>query len=196
MKVRNLLLPSGILLAAGLLAGCASTTSSTDGGPMDSEGGTGYEMDDGTGTDGYTRGIGGGDGISGGAYDGDGDAAARGDRNATAPPAETVLYFDYDSSSVRAEYAEVLAEHSRYIMGRGVISVRLEGHADERGSREYNIGLGERRAQAVRQALLSLGVPAARLQTVSFGEERPVAFSHDEAAWSANRRVEIVYGTR
>ena len=93
-------------------------------------------------------------------------------------------------------HAELLAAHANYIRSNGVLSVRLEGHADERGSREYNIGLGERRAQAVRQALLSLRVPPTRLVTVSYGEERPVAFGHDEASWEANRRVEIVYGSR
>jgi peptidoglycan-associated lipoprotein len=71
--------------------------------------------------------------------------------------------------------------------------VRLEGHTDERGSREYNIGLGERRAQSVRRALLLQGASDAQLSTVSYGEERPAVAGHDEAAWSKNRRVEIVY---
>ena len=73
------------------------------------------------------------------------------------------------------------------------ISVRLEGHADERGSREYNIGLGERRAQTVRRMLLIQGASAAQISTVSFGEERPAAFGNDEDAWAQNRRVEIKY---
>jgi peptidoglycan-associated lipoprotein len=73
------------------------------------------------------------------------------------------------------------------------ISVRLEGHADERGSREYNIGLGERRAQTVRRMLLIQGASTAQISTVSFGEERPAAFGNDEDSWSQNRRVEIKY---
>jgi peptidoglycan-associated lipoprotein len=73
------------------------------------------------------------------------------------------------------------------------LSVRLEGHADERGSREYNIGLGERRAQAVRRVLLIQGASASQISTVSFGEERPAAFGSDEGAWAQNRRVEVKY---
>jgi peptidoglycan-associated lipoprotein len=73
------------------------------------------------------------------------------------------------------------------------LSVRLEGHADERGSREYNIGLGERRAQAVRQVLMLQGVPATQITTVSYGEERPAVAGSSEEAWERNRRVEIVY---
>jgi peptidoglycan-associated lipoprotein len=73
------------------------------------------------------------------------------------------------------------------------VKVRLEGHCDERGTREYNIGLGDRRGQAVRRLLMFQGVPAGQIVTVSYGEERPAADGHDEAAWSQNRRVELVY---
>lgn len=185
------------LLAAALLVGCAGTS----GGGMTDAGSAadvvGGNDGAGTGERGYTRGVGDGSGVSGGAWDGGAEGGMGMDAGgAGSPPTDTVLYFDYDSSSVRADYAELLAAHARYILDNGVISVRLEGHADERGSREYNIGLGERRAQAIRQALISLRVPPARLQTVSYGEERPVAFGHDESSWAANRRVEIVYGSR
>lgn len=102
------------------------------------------------------------------------------------------IYFDFDSYEVRAEDAVIVNRHSIQILDSSA-SVRLEGHADERGSREYNIGLGERRAQAVRRMLMIQGVPASRISTVSFGEERPAAFGSDEASWSQNRRVEIQY---
>ena len=102
------------------------------------------------------------------------------------------IYFDFDSYEVRAEDADIVNRHSIQILDSGA-SVRLEGHADERGSREYNIGLGERRAQAVRRMLMIQGVPASRISTVSFGEERPAAFGSDEASWAQNRRVEIQY---
>lgn len=106
---------------------------------------------------------------------------------------QRVIYFDFDKSIVRAEYRQVIAAHARYFQTNGNVRVRLEGHADERGTREYNIGLGERRAQAVRQMLLLGGTSAGQVQTVSYGEERPAVRGEDEAAWSQNRRVEIVY---
>jgi peptidoglycan-associated lipoprotein len=104
----------------------------------------------------------------------------------------TIIFFDFDSYEVRPDDADVVGRHSIQIMDSGA-SVRLEGHADERGSREYNIGLGERRAQAVRRMLMIQGVPAARISTVSFGEERPADLGNDEAAYAQNRRVVINY---
>lgn len=104
-----------------------------------------------------------------------------------------VIYFEFDSSVVKSEYQEILAAHAEYIAGHPDIAVVLEGHADERGSREYNIALGERRAKAVQQLLTLQGVAHKQLQVISFGEERPVALGHDESAWSLNRRVELLY---
>jgi peptidoglycan-associated lipoprotein len=104
-----------------------------------------------------------------------------------------VVYFDLDRADIRADSQAVITAHARYLAGASSQKVRLEGHADERGSREYNIGLGERRAQAVRRALLLLGVAESQLATVSYGEERPAAAGSDEQAYSLNRRVEIVY---
>lgn len=107
--------------------------------------------------------------------------------------AKRVIYFDFDSSVVKSEYQPVLAAHAEYIAGHPDITVVLEGHTDERGSREYNIALGERRAKAVQQLLTVQGVAQKQLQVISFGEERPVALGHDESAWSLNRRVELLY---
>ena len=104
-----------------------------------------------------------------------------------------VIYFEFDSSEIRSEFNGMLATHARYLASSPDVSIRLEGHADERGSREYNIGLGERRAQAVRQLLMLQGVSTAQVSTVSYGEERPAAFGSDEASYSQNRRVELVY---
>jgi peptidoglycan-associated lipoprotein len=87
----------------------------------------------------------------------------------------------------------MLSAHARYLASDPNLSIRLEGHTDERGSREYNIGLGENRAQSVRQILLLQGVSAAQLSTVSYGEERPAAFGSDEESYGLNRRVELVY---
>ncbi|HEY4645097.1 MAG TPA: peptidoglycan-associated lipoprotein Pal [Steroidobacteraceae bacterium] len=108
--------------------------------------------------------------------------------------AQRVIYFDFDNADIRPEYREVLANHAQYAATNPSMKVRLEGHADERGSREYNIGLGERRAQAVRRALMLQGTGDAQLVTVSYGEERPAESGSDEAAWAKNRRVELVYG--
>ena len=105
----------------------------------------------------------------------------------------TVVYFDYDQSDIRPEFLSMISAHAARLAGGRSVAVRLEGHADERGSREYNIGLGERRAQAVRRALMLQGVSASQVRTVSYGEERPAAFGHDDSSWAQNRRVEIVY---
>jgi peptidoglycan-associated lipoprotein len=105
-----------------------------------------------------------------------------------------VIYFGYDESEVDADSASVLEAHGEYLASNPSLTVRLEGHGDERGSREYNIGLGERRAQSVRQVLLLQGVGSVQLSTVSYGEERPAVLGSDEEAWSLNRRVELVYG--
>lgn len=109
--------------------------------------------------------------------------------------AKRTVYFDFDSSEIRGEGTEIVAAHAKHLAATPAARVRLEGHTDERGSREYNIGLGERRAQAVRRALLLQGATDAQLSTVSYGEERPAAAGSDEAAWTKNRRVEIVYTT-
>lgn len=107
--------------------------------------------------------------------------------------ATRVVYFDFDSSEIKGAGTDVVAAHAKYLASHSGTRVRLEGHTDERGSREYNIGLGERRAQAVRRALLLQGATDAQLSTVSYGEERPAVPGHDETAWAKNRRVEIVY---
>lgn len=105
----------------------------------------------------------------------------------------TIIYFDFDSSEVRAQDQDIVAAHAIALNESSFKKVRLEGHADERGSREYNIGLGERRAQAVRQLLMIQGVNASQIQTVSFGEERPESMGSSESDYARNRRVEIKY---
>jgi peptidoglycan-associated lipoprotein len=106
---------------------------------------------------------------------------------------KSIVYFDFDSSEIRPEYVSVVAAHAGYLVKFPSARVRLEGHTDERGSREYNIGLGERRAQAVRRALMLQGVADAQITTVSYGEERPAVEGTDESAHAQNRRVELVH---
>jgi peptidoglycan-associated lipoprotein len=109
--------------------------------------------------------------------------------------AKRVIYFDFDSSEIKGEGTDIVGAHAKYLANNPMARVRLEGHTDDRGSREYNIGLGERRAQSVRRALLLQGATEAQISTVSYGAERPAVAGHDEAAWAKNRRVEVVYLT-
>lgn len=104
-----------------------------------------------------------------------------------------VIYFELDSADVRAEDRELVRAHADYLVARPDRRLRLEGHADERGTREYNVALGQRRADAVRSLLQLYGVPPRQLSTLSYGEEYPADFGHNERAWSRNRRVELVY---
>jgi peptidoglycan-associated lipoprotein len=125
-------------------------------------------------------------------------AAVAGDDSAIGGPragllGRRVVYFDYDRAEIRADGTEIVAAHAKYLASNPGTHIRLEGHTDERGTREYNIGLGERRAQAVRRAMLLQGAAEGQITTVSYGEERPAAAGSDESAWALNRRVEIVY---
>ena len=106
---------------------------------------------------------------------------------------QLVVYFDYDQADIKPEFNALLQAHGQFLAQNTGMTLRLEGHADERGSREYNIGLGERRAQAVRRVLMLQGAQATQLTTVSYGEERPAQTGSDEESWRLNRRVELVY---
>jgi peptidoglycan-associated lipoprotein len=105
-----------------------------------------------------------------------------------------VIYFDFDRSDIRPEYAALVNAHAKFLSASSNIKIRIEGHTDERGSREYNIALAERRAQAVRLALTLQGAGDPQLTTVSYGEERPAVAGGDDASYEKNRRVELVYG--
>lgn len=101
------------------------------------------------------------------------------------------VYFEFDSSNIRPEDYPVLDAHATRLAGGK--SVVIEGHCDERGTREYNLALGERRANAVRRYLMSRGVSSSQIEVVSFGEERPASYAHNESAWSQNRRAYLDY---
>ena len=165
-----------LLVALGALAGCASKPAKPAGS--------------------------GEPGMSTGAAEGAGaanqNASGAGGEDEVAGPQTGLLvkrtvYFDFDSAEIKGEGTDIVAAHAKYLAANPATRVRLEGHTDERGSREYNIGLGERRAQAVRRALLLQGAADTQISTVSYGEERPAVAGHDETAWAKNRRVEIVY---
>ena len=106
---------------------------------------------------------------------------------------QRVVYFDLDQDSLKPEFSAIVACHAKYLQDQPSSRITLEGNADERGSREYNLGLGERRGNAVSSALQGNGGSASQLTVVSYGEERPVNTESNESAWAQNRRVEIVY---
>ena len=107
-----------------------------------------------------------------------------------------VIYFDFDKSTVRPEYRAIVSAHSAYAAANSTARVTLEGHADERGTREYNLGLGERRGNSVTGLMSAQGARGNQLTVVSYGEERPTCRVSEEDCWSMNRRVEIVYTAR
>lgn len=114
-------------------------------------------------------------------------------RDPANPLSKRVVYFDYDSDAIREEYRGLIEAHAGFLKNNGAARIILQGHTDERGSRDYNLALGQRRSESVRQALNLMGVPADQVETVSLGEEKPVQEGHDEAAWKLNRRAEIIY---
>ena len=114
-------------------------------------------------------------------------------KDATGLLAKKTIYFEYDSSEIKDEGRAIVEAHAANLVKTPKLTVTLEGHADERGSREYNLALGENRAKAVQQLMQLKGVPVKQIGIVSFGEERPVDMGHDDAAWAKNRRVELIH---
>ena len=175
-------------LALALVAGCASTDTQTPA-PVE-DGKTGAATAPGATPGGATTsgtstaGVGGTPTAPGGAR---------------VPPKESVVlarrtvYFDYDSFVVKDEFRATVDAHAKFTQANKAARVTLQGHTDERGSREYNIALGQKRADAVKQLMQLLGATDVQIETVSFGEEKPKSDGHDESAWSQNRRVEIIY---
>ncbi len=178
-----------LVLTMTLLSGC-STTGDTEENLGAGEQGSGSEY--GATTSGYgdglsisgteTQGLGGAASSLGGSFD-----------DPQSPLSKRTIYFMYDSSQVQDAFIPVISAHAQYLLAHPQQRVTLEGHADERGSREYNIALGEQRAKAVARMLEVEGVSPGQLEIVSYGEEKPAAYEHDEAAWQLNRRVELVY---
>jgi len=116
--------------------------------------------------------------------------------NADSVLSQRVIYFEFDRSNVRSQFRPIIEAHAEYLRANPSARVMLEGHADERGSREYNLGLGERRGNSVEDLLRANNVPSRQIEVVSYGEERPVCRESNEDCWQRNRRVEIVYTAR
>ncbi|SFM52840.1 peptidoglycan-associated lipoprotein Pal [Marinobacter zhejiangensis] len=180
-----------MVVSLGLVAGCSSTGDTTEGGDaygsdvsaVDQAGGTVY---------------GGGDdsGISGGGLT---EAEREQARIAAEQAAEaaqraiTTFYFDFDTSEIKPAARDVLIAHAKFLQANPGQQVRLEGHADERGTKEYNLALGERRASAVQRFLVVNGANRNQIQTVSYGEEKPAVMGSGDGTWAQNRRVELIF---
>lgn len=180
--IMNRVAITGLSLVLGtlLLAGCASKKTTEQAGATTGNTTT-ITRDDNTATD--TDGADAGSVTTDAVYGGGGVAAG---------PRQGIVYFAFDSSVIDQAGIETLRSHATTLKASGA-KVRLEGHADERGTPEYNIALGQRRADAARSLFVSLGVKAAQVETVSYGEMKPAVDGEEEAAWAQNRRVEIFY---
>ena len=172
-----------IFLISVVVAGCGGRKSVEENIEVDTVSGT--AGDDGSVS---ATGLGGDDGSGGTGLDGAAGFGGDGDLLG-----KRVVYFEYDSSVLTFEGEAIVQAHANYLNSAPGVQIILEGHADERGTREYNLALGEDRAKSVANVLQALGVSSNRIQTVSYGEERPVALGSDESSWSLNRRVEILY---
>ncbi len=187
-----------VLLSAAVLWGCTSTPDSAGAG----DGGVAGMASEGTGAgdSGVTTGTADmGAEVSGAEIHGMGQGTAiESDpfSDPSNPLSTTVVYFDFDRSDIKPEARSIIEAHARYLAEHPDVRVTLEGHCDERGTREYNLGLGERRAKAVQQMMSLLGVSPRQMEVISYGEEKPAVLGHDESAWSKNRRVVIVYHGR
>ena len=185
-----------VLAAAASLAACEGTVGTVE------DTGTGTESPDdaasasGTGSDS----VSGTDTTVAGTSESTTMAAAGAPAHPLDDPASVLgtrtIYFEFDSSEVPASERATIEAHARYLSEHSGALITLEGHADERGSREYNIALGEQRANAVDRLMTLLGAFSPQIRTISYGEERPAADGHDESAWQLNRRVEIIYRVR
>ena len=163
---------AALAFSALLFAGCSSMQSSEEAPVGDAAGAGG----------GYGAAGARGSGWSGGALD-----------DPSSPLSKRVLYFEYDSVELVPDSREILRAHGSYLASNRGTNITIEGHCDERGSREYNLALGERRAQSVKRYLEAEGVSGGQLTIISYGEERPASPGHTEADWAENRRAVLVY---
>ena len=171
-----------VMLMAFVIVGCDANVRSDD------EAGEGGE---GGGSGAQVGSIGGADSASGSALTVSYDKSAINDSSSVL--ADRVIYFDFDSSNVEGDYIELVKHHGKYLALNSDASIRLEGHTDERGTREYNVALADRRAQAVKKLLMFQGASSNQITIISYGEEKPAVMGHDDEAWRLNRRAELVY---
>ena len=197
MKLK--VLAFSVLVAALSVTGCQQVPTAGAGGTggVGGVGGNGYGTGGGNGAGG-TGGTGGayGNGYGNGGYGngtGSGQYTPADLRNPGSILAQRVIYFDLDRSEIKPEYMSVLNAHAALLSAYPNLRVRLEGHADERGSREYNVALSERRGYSVLDYMQVKGTSSNQMEVIGYGEEVPAIFGHNESAWGKNRRVEIKY---
>ena len=172
---------------AFVVVGCSSTPSTDTGAPIEDKGAT-----TGTGTGASTSGTGTG-GVTG-AQGGTGSRTGVNPlRDPSSPLSKRAVYFDFDSFVVKDEYKPTIEAHARYLQQNRTARMTIQGNTDERGSREYNIALGQKRADAVKRMMTLLGAQEQQIETVSFGKEKPRGQGHDESSWAENRRDDMVY---
>lgn len=174
--MKKLFIPA---LLSALIVGCSSTPipDENSGAPVESRGGSGA-----------SSGV--APVIAGGV---DANGLPRELTDPRSALAKRSIYFDLDSYEVKGEYKDLVAAHAKYLVANRGFKVLLQGNTDERGSREYNLSLGQKRADAVRRSLTLLGAREDQVESVSLGEEKPKSDGHDEAAWAENRRADILY---
>jgi peptidoglycan-associated lipoprotein len=168
----NLFHSSAILVVVALFTGCASGPAKED----SSAATPGAQSSQATATSSGTRGP---------------SASPRMDPKTAL--SKRSIYYDYDQYDIKAEFRPVVEAHAQQLRANPAMKIRIEGNGDERGSREYNLALGQKRAEGVKKMLLLLGVSDKQMEAISFGEEKPVASGHDETSWSQNRRSDIAY---
>lgn len=179
-----------LLFSAGVFAGCSTTGESMGEGGYDSDvAPIDQEQEQGS----TVYGGGDEDGISSSSMTDEERMQARQQAEQEALREVTTFYFDFDTSEIKPEARDVLMAHARYLSNNPGQNVRLEGHGDERGSKEYNLAIGERRADAVQRFLIVNGASRGQMETISYGEEKPAVMGASESAWAQNRRVELVF---
>lgn len=178
---------------AFLLGACQTTTDTQPSAPIDDR--TAAAATASTGSTGATTSGTGSAGVSGAQVPGRTTAGATANplRDPASVLSKRTVYFDYDSFIVKDEFRPIVEAHGRYLASNRNARMVVQGNTDERGSREYNIALGQKRADAVKRMMLVLGAQEAQIETVSFGKEKPKNPGHDEAAWAENRRGDMVY---
>ena len=181
MQLKPLARSLAVALSIVVIAGCSSTGGTQDG---DS-----YGSQDGSSMGSNTSGV----GTSGQYGSTSGSGAGAGQQADSRIPEVRTIYFDYDRDTIKSEYESVVMAHARYLRANPNARVVLHGHTDERGTREYNMALGERRAGAVQRFLNTQGVSPSQMSVVSYGEERPAVSGQNESAYSQNRRVVFNY---
>ncbi len=194
----KILIPAAVL--ALLLAGCSSRGALEEDIPSASEAAAQSAQDAAAAAEAEAANLAGaengtldGELVDGGAVVDDGFIPREAIYDPASTLAQRIFYFDFNQDTIDSEYIDAISEHGRYLATYPDTTVRLEGHADERGTREYNIALGERRAQAIKRLIMLQGAAYNQVITLSYGEEQPAVLGQTESAWTQNRRVELIY---